>query len=558
MLKSLLRLLAAGADRKRQTEDPREEPGAELAMAACREAVAYLEKGQFEMAETRLRAAIGSKHDLAEAHFLQGTIHERRDELDDAADCFRLAVHFDPRLKPAHFALASLFKKCGRLAEAAEQYRRVIEQDPNDVAAHCNLGHALHEMAEYAQAVVHAERALAIEPDLPEAHHNLGIALTALGRAAQAVPHIRRALEKEPRAEMAAALGHAYRDLGRLADAIASYDRALELTPECGDAIANRAYTFLLKGDYATGWIEYEKRFTATASGTRDFGLPRWNGEPLRDRTILVHAEQGVGDEIMFASCLPDLVSAAGRVVIECSKRLEPLFRRAFPGTFVHGGRKEDGADWLREVERPDFQISIGGLPRFFRGAAEAFPQHAGYLQADPDRTEYWAGNLRRMGSGLKAGLSWRGGTPKTRSPLRSIAPAVLAPLLAQPGVTFISLQHGADAGELGRYPGAAPVHTIDGLTEDFDALAGMICALDLVISVDNTNVHLAGALGRPVWVLLSASPEWRYGAGGEVMAWYPSARLFRQSRPCEWEPVVARVAAELAKRGAPKTAGDR
>lgn len=514
MLKNWMRLLAAGAAHKQQTEVRPVEPGAE--------------------------------HDLAEAHFRQGTIHERRGELDDAADCFRLAVHFDPRLKPAHFALARLFKKCGRFAEAAEQYRRVIEQDPNDAGAHCNLSHAFHEMAEYAQAAVHGERALAIEPELPEAHHNLGIALTALGRASQAVPHIQRALEKNPHAEMAAALGHAYRDLGRLADAIASYDRALELAPGFGDAIANRAYAFLLKEDFASGWIEYEKRFSATASGTRDFGLPRWNGEPLRDRTILVHAEQGVGDEIMFACCLPDVIDAAGRVVIECSKRLEPLIRRSFPGTLVHGGRKEDPADWLSGVERPDFQVPIGGLPRFFRGGANAFPLHPGYLRADPVRIGYWTNYLRRMGPGPKAGLSWRGGTPKTRSHLRSVAPADLAPLLTRSGVTFISLQHGADATELAGFAGAAPVHAVDGLTDDLDELAAMICALDVVISVDNTNVHLAGALGRPVWVLLSASPEWRYGTGGEAMAWYPSARLFRQSRPCEWGPVVTRVADEL------------
>jgi len=526
---------AAAAAAARETD--------ERASAACGEAVALMERGQFEAAEALLREAIELKHDLAEAHFRLGSIHERRGEHEDAADCYELAVHFDPRHARARVALAGLHKGEGRHAEAAEHYRRVIEHDPNDAAAHCNLCLALYDMDDYEPARIHGERAIAIDPAMAEAHHNLGLVLTMTGEPEQAARHFRRALELKPHAAIAAGLGHAYRDLGRLDEAIAAYDRALRLTPEFGDAVINRAYAFLLRGDFGTGWAEYEKRFLATGTKVRDFGLPRWEGEPLRGKTILVHAEQGMGDEIMFASCLPDLVAAAGRVVIDCSDRVEALFRRSFPGAIVHGGKKEDPIDWVAPFAPIHFQVPIGSLPRHFRPEAAAFPATGRYLQPDELRVREWRKRVGAADGQLAVGLSWRGGTPKTRSHLRSVPLALFAPLL-RPEFAFVSLQHGAAASELQGW--AAALRSFPAVTEDLDELAALISALDLVVSVDNTNVHLAGALGRPVWVLLSASPEWRYGASGETMPWYPSARLFRREQGRGWEAVVSRLAADL------------
>lgn len=550
MLTRLLRWLVQGgaAPRDRHaTSAPAvagEASGAR-ALAALRDAVALVERGQFDAAATLLREAIELKHDLAEAHFRLGKIHEQRGELEDAADCHELAVHFEPGHVRAHFALAGLHKTQGRHAVAAEHYRRVIEHHPDAAAAHCNLCFALYETADYRQARKHGERAIELDPRLAEAHHDLGLVLTATGEAEQAVRHFRRALELKPLAEIAAGLGHAYRDLGRLDEAIASYDHALRLTPAFGDAVINRAYAFLLKGDFRTGWTEYEKRFAATGTGVRDFGLPRWNGEPLHGKTILVHAEQGLGDEIMFASCLPDLIAVAGRVVIECSDRLEALFRRSFPQAMVHGGKKEDPVDWLAQFPPVHYQVPVGSLPRWFRSERAAFPQAAGYLRADAQRVREWRARISTRAGGLAVGLSWRGGTPKTRSYLRSVPLESLAPLL-QPEVAFVSLQHGVDPSEL-QGPAAA-IRSFPGVTEDLDELAALVCALDLVVSVDNTNAHLAGAVGRPVWVLLPFSPEWRYGLSGETMPWYPSARLFRQQRGESWPAVVERVTAALAR----------
>lgn len=514
------------------------------ALAACREAVALLERRQFDAAEALLREAVDLKHDLAEAHFRLGKIHEQRGELEDAADCHELAVHFEPGHVRAHFALAGLHKTQGRHAEAAGHYRSVIENDPNDAAAHCNLCLALYDLDDYRQARVHGERAIAIDPAMAEAHHNLGLVLTMTGEPSLALRHFRRALELKPHAAIAAGLAHAYRDLGRLDEAIAAYDRALRLTPEFGDAVINRAHTFLLKGDFRGGWAEYEKRFAATGARVRDFGLPRWNGEPLHERTILVHAEQGMGDEIMFASCLPDLIAVAGRVVIECSDRLEALFRRSFPQAIVHGGKKEDPTDWLGQCPPVHYQVPIGSLPRQFRLERAVFPGTYPYLQADARRVREWRNRIGSGNGGMAIGLSWRGGTPKTRSHLRSVPLELLTSLL-RPEIAFVSLQHGVAPSELDGP--ASVIGSFPEVTDDLDELGALICALDLVVSVDNTNVHLAGALGRPVWVLLAASPEWRYGLRGETMPWYPSARLFRQGEERRWEPVVERVTAALS-----------
>lgn len=547
MLIRLLRRLLRGGTSSEHGVAVRPVPHAgaqnDRAHEALQQASELLQAGQLDPAEALLREALDLQHDLAEAHFRMGELHERRAEREDAADCHALAVHFNPRHIEAHYALAALHKSQGRYAQAAEHYRRIVEVSPEDAAAHTNLCFALYETADYENARRHGECAIGIDPKLAEAHHNLGLVLRETDEPQRAVQHFQKALELKPRAEMAAGLGHAYRDLGRLNEAIASYDRALRLKPDLGDAAINRAYAYLLKEDYATGWAEYEGRFAATGTKVRDFGLPRWNGEQLRDKTILVHAEQGLGDEIMFASCLPDLISQAERVVIECGDRLQPLFQRSFPQAVVHGGGKEDPTGWVAQYGPVHCQVPIGSLPRWFRRDRASFDRAGGYLRADHQAADVFRA---RIGAGRKfaIGLSWRGGTPKTRSHLRSLPLELLAPLLGQDAV-FVSLQHGVGASEL-QGPAAA-LRTFEGATDHLDRLAALISALDLVISVDNTNVHLAGALGCPVWALLSASPEWRYGLRGETMPWYPSAKLFRQGSERRWDPVIQEVMAAFS-----------
>jgi tetratricopeptide (TPR) repeat protein len=552
MLLRLMRMLtrkpAAGAQAPQPVRERAAGDGTNAgvqAATACRRAEQLIERGDLEAAEASLREAIDLQHDCADTHFLLGRVHQQRAEPEDAADCYHLALHFDPRHAGAHHALAALHKAVGRHREAAEHYRGIIEHQPDDAAAHCNLSDVLYELGEYRDARRHAEHAIQVHPRLAEAHHNLGGILRATGEPLKALRCYQRALDLAPLPGIVAGLGHAHRDLGRLDQAIAAYERALRLAPDFGDAITGLAYALLAKEDFRAGWDAYERRSSLPGHAERDFGCPRWHGEPLEGKAVLVYAEQGLGDEIMFASCLPELTARAGRVVIECSARLEGLFRRSFPQATVHGGAKEDATDWVAALPPVDYQVAVGSLPRTFRASKDAFPAHNGYLRADPDRVRAWRTRLASAGGGrLAVGISWHGGTHRTRGHLRSVPLDELVPLL-RPEWTFISLQHDAAALGAERRPA---IRLFPGVTGDLDELAALICALDIVVSVDNTNVHLAGALGRPVFALLSASPDWRYGLSGETMPWYPSARLFRQGGDRHWQPVVEQLGVALAE----------
>jgi tetratricopeptide (TPR) repeat protein len=407
----------------------------------------------------------------------------------------------------------------------------------------------LYKLGRYEESRASHAVALAVKPDFAEVHHNLGLLQLKTGYPEEALASFERALELRPDTpETQTCIAHALRDLGRLDEALAHYDGVLARQSHFGDAAINRCYALLMRGDYAAGWADYECRFAATGTPPRGFPFPEWRGEPLADKRILIYAEQGLGDEIMFASCVPDVLKRALHVVIECNTRLAPLFKRSFPQADVHGANKDDDHAWLQALPRADFQVAAGSLPLHFRGNREAFPARSGYLVADGARVESWRTRLAASGDRLRVGIAWRGGSLRTRQLTRSLALAHWQSLLTQPGVDFVSLQYGNVTEELAqlRDRHGVTVRAFGDELADIDELAAAISALDLVISVDNTIAHLAGALGRPVWVLLPFAPEWRYLRSGHTMPWYPSARLFRQTRPRQWEEVLAEAAIAL------------
>ena len=540
---------------------------------------AQRQSAKYEAATRTLMRAIELAHDYGEAHHELGLVHFELGRFEDAADCFQLAVHFSPQHAAAHRDLGAAFIRLGRGAaaqsacrralelepqsaaawfctgnacklrdefeQAIECYRAALACDPGFVDAACQLAFVLYKLGRYDESRASHAAALAIRPDFAEAHHNLGLLLLETGDAEAALSSFERALALRPGTpETWACIGHALRDLGRFDAAIAQYDRALAQQPQFGDAVINRCYALLMRGDYANGWSEYERRFVATATPERGFPYPDWRGEPLAGKRILVYAEQGLGDEIMFASCLPDVVKLAGHVVIECSARLAPLFARSFPAATVHGGNKDEDKGWLQALPPCDFQVAIGSLPLHFRRQQAEFPAHRGYLCADDARVKFWRSRFTATGRALRVGIAWRGGSLRSRQFTRSVPLACWLPLLAQPGVDFVGLQYGDVANELAQLEAehGIAVRSCGEALADIDELAAAIATLDLVISVDTTVVHLTGALGRPVWVLLASAPEWRYPRTGATMPWYPSARLFRQSTPRDWAPVISQV----------------
>jgi hypothetical protein len=277
--------------------------------------------------------------------------------------------------------------------------------------------------------------------------------------------------------------------------------------------------------------------------------MPRWDGSPLAGRTLLVHAEQGLGDEIMYASCMPEAIAQARHCVIECADRLVPIFTRSFPQATVRAVAKGDTGEWLKNVPPIDVQIPAGSLPLHLRRTAADFPRERAYLKADPARVALWGTRLAGLRPGLKVGLSWRGGTSLTRSVLRSIPLERLLPLLQQEGMCFVSLQYGdvrEDLDRVVRRHGVSIQHWQEAI-DDYEETAALMCALDLTISVCTAVVHLGGALGRPVWTMAPLRPEARYGVSGESMPWYASVRMFRQPRYEDWDSVISKVAGELA-----------
>lgn len=548
-----------------------------------RQGVESRQRGQYADAEKSLLRAIKLQHDFAPAHHELGLTYGDQGQLEDAVDYFQLAVHFVPDFAPAWLDLGGALAELGRMdaAEAAyrealareprngagwlklgslfkaredsnaaiECYRSAAACDPESADAHCRLGYALYKAGRYAESQASFDAALALCPDLVQAHHNLGLVLYETGHADEALICFKQALTINPQIlETRACIAHALRDLGRLDEAVGQYDEVLAADPNFSDAVINRSYALLMMGDYARGWAAYEQRFSTDGQVGRNFPYTTWQGEPLAGKRLLVYAEQGLGDEIMFASCVPDLLQLGAHCVIECNTRLAALFRRAFPPAHVHGADKNDNKDWLAKLAPIDFQVAMGSLPQYFRHARSDFPMRDGYLVANAERSGFWGKRLA-AGSALRVGIAWRGGTLRSRQFTRSIALPQWLPLLRTEGAAFYALQYGDITAELAemRVQSGVTVTDLGNAVDDLDELAAIISALDLVISVDNTVAHLAGALGKPVWTLLPCSPEWRYPRHGDAMPWYPSMRLFHRARDEGWEPVMDRVTRKLA-----------
>jgi hypothetical protein len=334
-------------------------------------------------------------------------------------------------------------------------------------------------------------------------------------------------------------------DLGEFAEAMERIDSVLRIEPQFAQAHAAKALGLLRRREFASGWAEYEWRdHDAGRADAGAYAYPEWDGTAMPDGTLLVCAEQGLGDQVMFASCIGDLLAIAPCCVIECDPRLTQLFARSFPLARVYGQRRKFAQPWLEQGVTPSASTRLGSLPLRFRRREEDFPRRNAYLVADPARIASWTHALEALGPGVKVGISWRGGSATTRRATRSIALVEWLPILSCPGMHFVSLQYGDCAQEIAAASAAAgiPIHHWDTAIKDYDETAALLCALDIVISVQTSVVHLAGALGKPVWVLLPRIAEWRYGESGETMLWYSSARLFRQTSTGRWHDLIGQI----------------
>ena len=439
-------------------------------------------------------------------------------------------------------------ERAGRLSEALAHYRRAVALRPDHAAAYNNIGVLRQQWGETAEAVAAYQRAVESDPQLGLAWFNLGNCLREENRLDEAVACYERARRLLPAdSEIRLNLATTLRDLRRFDEAWAILAEIPQTSPDRAKAELNRALIHLLRGDLARGWDDYDSRHKI-APTAESWGAPRWDGTPLSGRSILLLSEQGIGDQVMFASCLPDLLATAGPIFVECDARLVPLYARSFP--HVTAIPKTTAETALPSVGDCDVVDSIGSLPRFLRRRIEDFPARAGYLRADPERCSHWRSSLGRSGSALKVGLSWHGGKDAETRRRRSVALELWGPILQVPGVRFFNIQYGAAAAEAVRVARDFQIPLDDGSDcdplQDLDDFAAKLSALDLILTVDNSTGHLAAALGKPVWTLLPFAADWRWMLDRETTPWYPTMRLLRCRAADQWGELLQRTARRL------------
>jgi tetratricopeptide (TPR) repeat protein len=497
-------------------------------------------QGRPDEAQKLLRRALNQQPGSAEANNSLGQILAALGRWDEARARYEKALAAKPDAAPVRNNLGIALSELGRHEAAVAEYRHAVALDPTCAAAMGNLGLALAALGRDEDAIASYEQALAAQPGFAEAELNLGNAHLALGRPAAALGWYEQAVRHAPAdARMHNNLGRALQALNRHEAALASYAEAVALAPDYAGAQWNLALAHLALGNFAEGWAGYEWRWRDGELAPRALPAPLWTGGDLTGKTVLVHAEQGLGDTLQFARYLPLLAARGARVVLEAQRPLLPLLASL-------GGVAELVAAG-EELPEFDLQVPLLSLPGAFATTLDSIPRDVPYLRAAPERVATWRAALAALPH-PRIGLVWAGSPGNRNDRQRSLSLRHLAPLLDLAGAGIVTLQtelRDGDAALLRRHPG---VTQLGERLQDFADTAAVMGELDLVVSVDTAAAHLAGALGRALFLLLPFSAEWRWLRQREDSPWYPSARLFRQPAPGDWDAAVARVAAEVAR----------
>jgi tetratricopeptide (TPR) repeat protein len=485
--------------------------------------------------------ALSLKGDFLAPHYNMGNSLRTLGRSSEAIDCYGRALSLEPALPQGWHNLALSLQDVGRLEEAQAALERALELKPDYLEAAHNLGELYHARGNPELAVDCFRQLLARDPGYLPSWNALGIALHAQDRLDEAVDCYRRALSLNPDYLHALNnLGAASRALGDLDQAIDCYRRVLARDPDYADAHWNLALVQLLTGDFENGWQGYEWRFRKVDPiPLKDFPRPLWDGGDLRGRVILLHAEQGFGDTFQFVRYAGVLAGMGGKVLVQCQSRAIATILETVPGVAQVLVRGEPLPEF-------DCHAPLMSLPLLCGTRLATIPAQIPYLRPDPDLIDRW--QSRMQGDGMRVGLVWAGRKSYKDDAKRSLSLQTFAPLAAIPGVSFYALQVGEGADQAAFPPAGMALTDLGSGVQDFSDSAAIIAGLDLVISADTAVAHLAGALGKAVWVLLPKACDWRWLEEREDSPWYPSARLFRQKRRGDWGEVLERVACQLAQ----------
>ena len=549
------------------------QPPAHL-MQTIGQAVALHQQGRLDEAEKLYARALKLQRDNFDALHLLGVLNHQRGKASEAHRLIAAALKVNPNspdalsnfgmvlntLKRGPEALAVLDKALAlapghadalnnrgnvlldlrRPEEAVKAFDAVLAAAPRHLQARINRGNALTELGRFDAALADYDAALAAMPNHPLAHYNRGNALRLLNREPEAIVAYERALSAAPQ-HINGWLnrGHALAALNRHRDAVASYDRALALQPDHADAHFNAALSLLTLEDYARGFQDYEWRWKRTGMAARkEFRKPPWLGEtPLSGKTIVLHAEQGLGDTVQFARYVPQVARMGARVVLEVPPELKPLLAGldGVAETVVRG----------EKLPPYDLHCPLGSLPLACKTGVADIPGTIPYLRASETYLAKWRARLEKLPS-PRVALAWSGRAAHPNDKNRSVPLSQLKLLLAAPGISFVSVQRELrehDAETLSREPG---VTHVGAELDDFADTAAVLTLCDLLVCVDTSVAHVAGALGRPVALLVPFQPDWRWMLDRDASPWYPNIRLFRQAAPRDWDGVIARVRAAL------------
>lgn len=551
-------------------------------LPSIEDAVALHRQGRLDEAEKIYNRVLKARRDHFDALHLLGMLNHQRGKTGEAYRLISAALKVNPRspealsnlalvlhaLKRDAEALASLDRALAlapdhldalnnrgnvlielkRPADAVAAFDRVLALEPRHVQARINRGNALFELGQGDRAIAEYDAALAQQAGNPYALYNRGNALRALGREAEAVADYDRALTALPGHVNAwMNRGLALMALNRHHDALASYGRALALQPDNADVHFNESLALLTAGDYRRGFEKYEWRWKRTGTSARPrFRQPLWLGEyPLARKSILLHAEQGLGDTIQFARYAPILARGGAKVVLEVQPELKALLS-TLEGVASVIGRGE-------ALPAFDVQCPLVSLPLACRTELSSVPAEIPYLRASEERIVRWRACIEAVPM-PRIAIAWSGRAAHVNDRNRSIAFADLDPLLAMPNMGFISVQRELRAADAERLAQDPRIVQIGDKLEDFADTAAVLALCDFAVCVDTSVAHLAAATGRPTFVLVPFQPDWRWTADREFSPWYPRARLFRQQAPGDWSGVLRRLSETLASPGSPAT----
>ncbi|MBF0195554.1 MAG: tetratricopeptide repeat protein [Magnetococcales bacterium] len=481
-----------------------------------------------------------------------GNAIKKQDKIDEAIACYQKAISIEPNFHDSHYNLGVILHEQDKNAEAILCLQNAISLKPDFVAAHCNLGGVFHEQNKLDEAVICFNNAIAIDPNYAMAYSNLGNTLKEQAKLDESIINCQKAISINPNyAEAHHNLGNTLLVLGKPDDAMKSYQKAIKLNPKKLDFQYSIGYIHLLKGELIAGWKNYNLRwYCKQLNYMRVLNNEKqlWRGEPLEGKRLLVLDEQGVGENILFSSMLPDLISKGADIVLECDERLIPLITRSFPTVAC-----KPNTDSLSEYSINsgfDFFVPSGNLGSLLRQNINSFPNKNWYLLPNVEQKEIIRNRYLDTNENKLIGISWNSKSYKYKN--KSIKLIDLKPLFVIPGVTFVDLQYGDTKKEREEFSKKTGYEFINDKNidqkEDLDSFAAQVAAMDLVVTISNTTAHMAGALGVPTLLMLGKSPIWYWMLDKTDSLWYPSIRSFRQKKIGEWEDVIEQVS-KVAKQ---------